>query len=699
MHGVVWTSKLVLLRLLFSSLFFGILFPLFAGAQIFAPDSLRKALEQAKGDAAIELTIALGKSYLEIDTDSSIYILRKLLNDKSRALKPVHRGDAHLALSNTYRLIGQSAEALLEARKAEEIYLQIDDSNGVSTVWANKGIIFWNRHNYQLALDHFVRAMKFKEAMGHENGTASLQCNIGNIYTSLHKFDQARVHYIQAQQTFIRLGNKRGISYTHNNLGVIEEESGNFDQAISHFLSAHEIDKALGDKYGMSMSYFNLADLYRKMSQLSLSKEYFERSLALAQEMSNAEGIARALHALGVLESLRGNHREAIRLASDSYMISKSLKLKSAHASALEVLIDAHENLSEPQKSLDYLRELIGVRDSIAAEENKVALSEVQTRYETERREKENELLVKENTLKDERLTRHRLLNNVYIGAIVLVLLILFFIINRFQLIRRNQEMLQEMNTSLEDKVDQRTHDLQKALYNAEKADKLKTYFLANINHELKTPMNGVIGMSEYLKDHVENPELKSVADGLLETGKRLSNSLSSILELAEHESKLKDIEVEHFKPELLVYECLTYFQVEIEQKGLDLEVVNYAGDQFVSSNRRYFIRILDSLVSNAVKYTEKGRIKIELNRDIAAGHPTFAVRVYDTGIGIHEIELLEIFNAFQTSQDQIARGYEGLGIGLTVARKYAELLGGEISVDSRLGHGSVFTLRLPLHS
>jgi signal transduction histidine kinase len=211
--------------------------------------------------------------------------------------------------------------------------------------------------------------------------------------------------------------------------------------------------------------------------------------------------------------------------------------------------------------------------------------------------------------------------------------------------------------------------------------------------------MNGVIGLSEYLKEHVESTELKTVADGLIETGKRLSNSLTSILELAEHESKLKEIEMDHFKPELLVYECLTNFQVEIEQKGLELEVTNFAGDQFISSNQRYFVRILDSLVDNAVKYTEKGRIKIELNRDIAAGHPTFAVRVYDTGIGIKEVELQGIFNAFQTSADQMTRGYEGLGIGLTVARKYAELLGGEISVDSRLGQGSVFTLRLPLHT
>lgn len=699
MHAVVWKSKLVLLRVLSILLFIGMQYPGMSKAQTFAPDSLRNELRTATGDAAIELTIALGKSYLEINPDSGVYILRKLLNDKSKKLKAVQRGDAHLALSNTYRLKGLNAEALHEARKAEEIYIQIDDSNGVSTVLANKGIIFWNRHNYQLALDHFVRAMKFKEAMGHLNGVASLQCNIGNIYTSLNQYDQARIHYNQAQQSFIQLGNQRGISYTHNNLGVIEEESGNFNEAISHFLSAFEIDKAIGDKYGMSTAYFNLADLYRKMSQLSLAKEHYQSSLALSQELSHGPGIARGLTALAGLELQRGNNKDAIRLAGDGYMIGKSLNLKDEQSKALTVLIDAYEQSNQPQRSLNYLRELMAVQDSIKAEESKIAISEVQTRYETERREQENELLMKENILKDERLTRQRLLNNVYIAAIALVLLVLFFIINRFQLIRRNQELLQDMNATLEDKVDERTHDLQKALYNAEKADKLKTYFLANINHELKTPMNGVIGMSEYLKERLEGAELKSVADGLLEAGKRLSNSLSSILELAEHESKLKDVEMEHFKPELLVYECLNHFQVEIDQKGLGLEVVNFAGDQFIFSNRQYFVRILDSLVDNAVKYTEKGRIKIELNRDIAAGHPTFAVRVYDTGIGIHEIELLEIFNAFQTSEDQLARGYEGLGIGLTIARKYAELLGGEISVDSRLGHGSVFTLRLPLHS
>jgi two-component system, sensor histidine kinase len=658
---------------------------------------LRRQLDNARGRMAYELQIKLAKAYYEINPDSSIYLAREVLREHEKELPPMAKADAHNVISTAFQLQARYAEALAEARKAQDIYQVIGDSNGISSVLSTIGTIFYYRSNYQLALDHYLRALRYKEALKQENGVASLRCNIGNIYINQRQFEQARLHYEQAQEVFARLGNQRGVGYTHNNLGVIFEETGELDKAISSYVSAFEIDKALGDKFGMASSYFNLAEIYRKTNRLALAKEHYEASLKLSQETANRIDIARSLSGLAKLSLRKNDYREAITLAADALEISNTANTNLGKRTALEILTEAYERQNQPQRSLDYYKMLVAVKDSIRTEETNLMLTETQTRYETERREQEFALLQKDKSLQDSRLNRQKLLNKVYIGAIGTVVLLLFFIINRYQLIRRNEDMLRSLNASLEEKVNDRTRDLRAAFEKAERADRLKTFFLSNINHELRTPMNGIIGMSEYLRENIQQPETKQVAEHLIESGKRLSETMSAILELSSTEANPKELVLAPFNPEQVVRKVLTRFQSEFEAKGLKVDFINYAGDQTLHSNAVFVERILLNLVENAIKFTQRGFIKIELIRELWAGEPTYSIRVQDSGAGIPSSSLREIFDAFRTSDDQIARGYEGLGIGLTLSRKYADVLNGQISVDSREGQGSVFTLRLPL--
>ena len=646
---------------------------------------------------AHELTIELAKAYYQINPDSTIHLATQLLRQEGKQLSQMTTADAHNVLSTALQMQGKLADALLEAQRAQDIYVAIDDSGGISSVLANIGTIYFHRGNYQLALDHYLRSLKYKEALGQENGVASLQCNIGNIYNNQKQFEQARNHYNQAQEVFIRLGNKRGISYTHNNLGVIYEETGELDRAINSYLSAFEIDKELGDKVGMAFSYFNIGEIYRKTNRFSLAKEHYNMSLGIAQEISHAISIGRALAGLAKLAMSSNEINLAVTHATAALEVARASVDNTSEMLALEILTEAYERLNNAQLSLTYFKKLAALKDVIQKEEASLALAESQARYENERSEQELQLLQKDKSLQDARLNRQKLLNKVYIGAIGISLLLLFFIINQYQLIRKNQDNLRRLNASLEEKVNERTRDLRQAFEKAERADRLKTFFLANINHELRTPMNGIIGMSEYLKENLQTPEIRQVADGLLDSSKRLSETMSAIIELSNTEAHPENLPLEAFNPEQLVYNVVQRFDEDLRLKGLQLDFVNYAGDIQLVSHAGFVQRILSNLVQNAIKFTEQGYIKIELIRELWAGQPTFCFRVQDSGVGIPANNLKEIFEAFRTSDDQLARGYEGLGIGLTLSRKYAELLKGQISVDSREGQGSVFTLRLPL--
>jgi len=661
------------------------------------PEELRRKLNKATGRMAHELTIQLAKAYYEINPDSTIQLTTQLLRQEGDRLSKMTTADAYNVLSTAMQLQGRLSEALAEAQKAEDIYREINDSSGISSVLSNMGTIYFNRSSYQLALDYYLRALRYKEALGQENGVAGLECNIGNIYINQKQFEQARKHYTDAQEVFIRLGNKRGISYTHNNLGLIFEETGELERAINSYMSAFEIDKELGDRLGMASSYYNLGEIYRKTNRLSLAKEHYNESLQISQEISNPMGIARCLNGLASIYLRSSDYAYSIQQASAALDIAKSGQDYPNQLQALQILTEAYERTNQAGLSLKYFKELAAVKDIVSGEEASFLMAETQARYENERKEQELKLSQKDKSLLDARLNRQRLLNKVYIGAIGLSLLVLFFIINQYQLVRKNQHNLRRLNASLEDKVNERTRDLRQAFEKAERADRLKTFFLANINHELRTPMNGIIGMSEYLKENLQKPEIQQVAAGLLDSSKRLSETMSAIIELSNTEAHPESLPLEAFNPEQLVYNVLQRFEGELQLKGLKLDFVNYAGDISLVSHAGFVQRILSNLVQNAIKFTEQGYIKIELIRELWAGQPTFCFRVQDSGVGIPANNLKEIFEAFRTSDDQLARGYEGLGIGLTLSRKYAELLKGQISADSREGQGSVFTLRLPL--
>ena len=660
---------------------------------------LRQKLNAAKGKEAIELTIQLAKAYNEVSTDSAISLMKDLLRDRENQLTPTQKADAYSVLSNALRMQSRLAEALNEARKAYDMYELLLDTPGISAVLSNMGTIYYDRGNYQQALDYYLRALKFKEALKQINGIASLRCNIGNIYIHQKQYEQARLHYEQAQEMFIQSGNRMGIGYTYNNLGVIFEETGELEKAITAYSEAFAIDRELGDKYGMSSSYYNLGEIYIKTNRLGLASEYLNKSLQMAREIANPSSIGIALVALARVSKLNGNYQEAIRLAQNALEIARAASSRTTQRNALQLLADAHEKTGNLQLSLNYTREMLMVKDSIEAETRRLLLAETQSRYETERKEQEIALLQKDASLKASMLNRQSLLNKVYIGIMGVAVLFLLLLFNRYKLIHQKREELSALNASLEDKVAIRTKELQIALDKTEKADRLKTFFLSNINHELRKPLNAIIGMGEYLHENSQEAEIKQVADNLLKSGKRLGKTMADILELSDYETSGRVLPVEKFNPVVLVDKAIAEYAEILAAKGLSCEVSNFAGDQEIRTNALYVSRILQSLLENAIQYTDQGGIKIEMLRELWAGEPTYCFRIVDTGIGIAEENMREIFEAFRTGKDNQNRGYEGLGIGLTLARKYAEMLQGQISADSREGQGSVFTLRLPLRS
>ncbi len=252
----------------------------------------------------------------------------------------------------------------------------------------------------------------------------------------------------------------------------------------------------------------------------------------------------------------------------------------------------------------------------------------------------------------------------------------------------------------LEDIVAQRTAELSQAVTAAKAANEAKSRFLATMSHELRTPMNGVLGMAQLLlAEPGDKAQTRDYAKTILHSGQTLLTLLNDILDLSKIESGTQTLELGEVDPQQLLHNTEALFVNNARAKGLALRV-RWLGSQ----ERRYrgdanrLQQMLSNLVNNAIKFTAKGEVAIEaseLGSDGASAWVEFAVR--DSGMGIPAHKQALLFRPFSQIDDSTTRQFGGTGLGLSIVKNLAQLMGGEVGVQSQEGQGSCFWFRVHL--
>jgi signal transduction histidine kinase len=251
-------------------------------------------------------------------------------------------------------------------------------------------------------------------------------------------------------------------------------------------------------------------------------------------------------------------------------------------------------------------------------------------------------------------------------------------------------------------RLEEQSMQLAEAKTRAEEANRAKSAFVANMSHELRTPLNAIIGYSEMLQEEAVDQGLEAFLPDLRKihtAGKQLLALIKDILDLSKIEAGKMEVTPEGCEVASIVCELETTIQPLVQKNANTLTVYMTDGLGTVWVDIAKLRQVMLNLLANACKFTEHGAITLHVSRELVRRVHWLVLSVTDTGVGMSPAQMKKLFQSFSQGDASTTRRYEGTGLGLAISRRLCQLMGGDISVESAVGIGSTFTVRVPVEA
>ena len=536
---------------------------------------------------------------------------------------------------------------------------------------SNLGIVTGTQGNHLVAVEYFVAAMKVYEALGDEANMAIEMMRIGHTFELAGNYDDALKYLLEAYATQIKIDDKRNAGWSLINIGVTYSRMDNDSLNMVYYLKALDIAKEVTDQRLMLTCLDNIGGWYSLHNDFKKANEYLQEAYQISE---NSGYNSRTVYITGNLAEnyyLSGNFEKAEEFGLKHLEFAIKDKDISEQKVAYYLLSQIYTAQKDFQKAHHALAEYVQVNDSIFSHEKSQQIEELRTAYETEKKEQEIEVLEQQKQSSDFKR------NSFLVGGVFLIALLALLY---------NQQRLKTKKNRL-------------LLEKEQEVDQMKSKFFANISHEFRTPLTLILGPIETMQSETGDQKVKYNLEVMKKNANKLLKLINQLLDLSKLEAgkfKLKVAE-EDIIP--VVRGVAMAFHSLAELKEIDLQIRTGSDHLKVFVDREKFEIMLVNLLSNAFKFTpQNGTVKVLVDTNAADGRAnSYTITVSDTGVGIPEKDIAQIFNRFYQSSNDEENGYDGTGIGLALTKELVDLHKGTIKVTSRVGFGTDITITLPV--
>ncbi|MBN2378486.1 tetratricopeptide repeat protein [candidate division WOR-3 bacterium] len=291
-----------------------------------------------------------------------------------------------------YKNRGSYEQALFYQQKALENFKEIGDRNGVAYSYKNIGLLYDKRGSYEQALEYYLQALDIFQQEEDKKGIAVCCASIGVVYKKQTEYDEALEYYRKALEVFSEIGNKQFVAHTYNNIGIVYKNQSSYNQALKYYNKALKIFTEIGDKRGIANSYGNLGVIYEKKGDYEKSLEYYMNALQTFEEMGDKQNVAISYGNIGHVHTQLGHFDAAQDYLLKGLEQTQEIGAKEWEMHIYGYLSELFEVKDDFEKSLAFHKKFSQLKEKIFSDESAGKISQMKTRFEMEKKEKEAEI-------------------------------------------------------------------------------------------------------------------------------------------------------------------------------------------------------------------------------------------------------------------------------------------------------------------
>lgn len=613
----------------------------------------------------------------------------KQLHEAKRQVLQARRQQDTLRWRQAHLAAGQACQQLWRYESAVYHYgraLRLAGNNLPAQAYALQllGTALQSQGDTGQARQVYQRALVAYRKLRSLPGQGRIYGQLGSLYGSENKWPRAQASHEQALQVWKTARDSAHIATALNNIGMAHQRQQHHSLALFYLRQSLSQAQRLRDSTRISETLRSTGQVYQEVGNYEVAAGLFAQALQSLPRAASPMVRANALWALAGMQDSIGQ-----RAAAESFL---NRALKAAHESGSSVLLrsiyhslaDLYQRDGQPAAALQALRQYTALQDSAFAEQRAAQIAELQLRYETEKKEREIQLLTKDQQLQQANLRRQKLLRNLLgIGAVLLLLTVAALYRGRKQQVQINR-LLQRQNAAISRQKE--------AL---DRLNQTKDTLFSIISHDLRSPLSSLYSLLSLLNLGTLPPaRLAAHTDRLTRTLDSTLRLLDNLLNWSSAQMQGENgAKPERIRLDVLLEESLNLLSGDAERK--QIELINDVHQPLVARADLNMARlILRNLLGNALKFTPAGGvIRVSAQRHTSM----WEIAVHDTGVGIGPAEQERVLGQRGTHTTLGTAQEKGTGLGLRLCKDFVERNGGQLSFESKVGKGSVFRFTLPV--